>query len=208
VTFANGTRLGPYEIAGALGAGGMGEVYKATDARLGRTVAIKVLWPRLAADPEQRARFAREARAVSSLNHPHICTLYDVGDAGDTQFLVLEYLEGETLAARIARGPLPIDQALRFAIEICDALDRAHRQGLTHRDLKPANVMLTPRGTKLLDFGLAKPKSVVAAPPGDAATQVAPVTTQGTILGTIEYMAPEQVEGREADARSDIWAFG
>jgi Protein kinase domain len=204
----NGTRLGPYEITGALGAGGMGEVYRATDTRLGRTVAVKVLWPRLASDPDQRARFEREARAVSSLNHPHICTLYDVGETGETQYLVLEHLEGETLAARVARGPLPLDQALRFGIEICDALDRAHRQGLTHRDLKPANVMLTPSGTKLLDFGLAKPRPVVAAPPPDAATQVAPVTSQGMILGTIEYMAPEQVEGREADARSDIWAFG
>src|SRR5262245_23753489 len=190
---ASGTRLGPYEITGALGAGGMGEVYRATDTRLGRTVAIKVLWPRLAADPDQRARFEREARAVSSLNHPHICTLHDVGETGETQFLVLEYLEGETLAARVARGPLPVDQALRYGIEVCDALDRAHRQGLTHRDLKPANVMLTPSGTKLLDFGLAKPKPAVAAATGDAATQFAPVTTQGTILGTIEYMAPEQV---------------
>jgi hypothetical protein len=205
---AAGTRLGPYEIVGAIGAGGMGEVYKASDTRLGRTVAIKMLWPRLASDPDQRARFEREARAVSSLNHPHICTLYDVGDRGDTQFLVLEYLEGETLAARIARAPLPVDLALRYATEICDALDRAHRQGLTHRDLKPANVMLTSGGTKLLDFGLAKPTAAVATAPGEAATQVAPVTAQGTILGTIEYMAPEQVEGREADARSDIWALG
>src|SRR5262249_23942224 len=140
--------------------------------------------------------------------HPHICTLYDVGESGDTQFLVLEYLEGETLAARIARAPLPVDLALRYAAEICDALDRAHRQGLTHRDLKPANVMLTSGGTKLLDFGLAKPGAAVATAPGEAATQIAPVTAQGTILGTIEYMAPEQVEGREADARSDIWALG
>jgi len=205
---ADKTRLGPYEITGALGAGGMGEVYRAIDTRLGRTVAIKVLWPKLASDPEQRARFEREARAVSSLNHSHICALYDVGTAEGTQFLVLEYLEGETLAARIARGPLPRDQALRFGIEICDALDRAHRQGLTHRDLKPANVMLTSSGTKLLDFGLAKPTTVITDAPGEAATRVGPVTTQGTILGTIEYMAPEQVEGRDADARSDIWAFG
>jgi len=167
---AAGTRLGPYEIVGAIGAGGMGEVYKASDTRLGRTVAIKMLWPRLASDPDQRARFEREARAVSSLNHPHICTLYDVGDRGDTQFLVLEYLEGETLAARIARAPLPVDLALRYATEICDALDRAHRQGLTHRDLKPANVMLTSGGTKLLDFGLAKPTAAVATAPGEAAT--------------------------------------
>jgi hypothetical protein len=203
-----GSRLGPYEIVGALGAGAMGQVYRATDTRLGRAVAIKVLWPRLASDPDQRARFEREARAVSSLNHPHICTLYDVGETGDTQFLVLEYLEGETLAARIARAALPIDQALRYAIEICDGLDRAHRQGLTHRDLKPANVMLTPSGTKLLDFGLAKPRTVVTSAPGEVATQLSPVTIEGTILGTIEYMAPEQVEGREADARSDIWAFG
>ena len=220
MTLKPGTRLGPYEIVAPIGAGGMGEVYRATDTRLARTVAIKVLSPHLAHDPDLQARFEREARAVSSLNHPHICALYDVGEADGVRFLVLEHLEGETLDARIARGPLPIDQALRFGIEMCEALERAHRQGLTHRDLKPGNVMLTHGGTKLLDFGLAKPRATVVTPGGlasgaadpgasMAATQMGgPLTGAGTILGTIQYMAPEQIEGREADARTDIWAFG
>src|SRR5262245_30957315 len=158
-----GTRLGPYEISGRLGAGGMGEVYRATDTRLGRTVAIKVLAPHLAHDPEVRARFEREGRTISSLGHSNICTLYDIGrettESGATDYLVLEFLEGETLDGRLLRGPLPIEQALRYAIQICDALDAAHRRGLTHRDLKPANVMITPGGVKLLDFGLAKPRA-------------------------------------------------
>jgi serine/threonine protein kinase len=218
----SGFRLGPYEIVSAVGRGGMGEVYRATDTRLGRTVAIKVLAPHLAGDSEVRARFEREGRTISSLGHPNICTLFDIGretpSSGEAvDYLVLEFLEGETLDARLARGPLPIDQALRFAIEMCDALDAAHRRGLTHRDLKPANVMITPGGSKLLDFGLAKPRTEIVSTPdanasGASATVAAqltsPLTTQGTILGTIQYMAPEQIEGREADARTDVWAFG
>ena len=198
----------------------MGEVYRATDTRLGRTVAIKVLAPHLAGDPEVRARFEREGRTISSLGHPNICTLFDIGREASSSgeavdYLVLEFLEGETLDARLARGPLPIDQALRFAVEICDALDAAHRRGLTHRDLKPANVMITPGGIKLLDFGLAKPRSEIVSAPdasGASATVAAqltsPLTTQGTILGTIQYMAPEQIEGHDADARTDVWSFG
>jgi serine/threonine protein kinase len=218
-----GSRLGPYEIVAAIGSGGMGDVYRATDTRLGRTVAIKVLAPHLAGDPDVRARFEREGRAVSSLNHPNICALYDVGrqeqPTGEPiDYLVLEHLEGRTLDALLARGPLPIDQALRFGIAICGALGAAHRRGVTHRDLKPGNVMVTAGGVKLLDFGLAKPRSDVVsaqtAPasgelPSIAATQLTkPLTTAGTILGTIQYMAPEQIEGREADARTDLWAFG
>src|SRR4051812_46907874 len=205
-----GTRLGPYEIVAAAGAGGMGEVYRARDTRLDRIVAIKVLPSQFAADPELRARFDREARAVSSLNHPHICALYDVGSESDSHFLVLEFLEGETLAARISRAPVPVDEALRIAIQICDALDRAHRAGIVHRDLKPANVMLTKGGAKLLDFGLAKTAAPVVAVTGLSMMPTTPhgVTQQGAILGTFQYMAPEQIEGLEADARSDIFAFG
>ena len=218
-----GSRLGPYEIVAAIGSGGMGDVYRATDTRLGRTVALKVLAPHLAGDRDVRARFEREGRAVSSLNHPNICALYDIGrqeqPSGEAiDYLVLEYLEGQTLDALLARGPVPIDQALRFGIAICGALDAAHRRGVTHRDLKPGNVMVTAGGVKLLDFGLAKPRSDVVsaqtapasgALPSVAATQLTkPLTTAGTILGTIQYMAPEQIEGREADARTDLWAFG
>ena len=205
-----GTRLGPYEIQAPLGAGGMGEVYKATDTRLDRTVAIKVLPGHVADDPDLRQRFEREAKTISSLNHPHICTLHDIGQQDGTDFLVMEYLEGETLAARLTKGPLPTDQVLRYATEIADALDKAHRKGITHRDLKPGNVMITKAGTKLLDFGLAKlrdPKtaglSVSQRPTGSAS-----LTGEGTILGTLQYMAPEQLEGRDADARTDIFAFG
>src|SRR4051812_47804325 len=205
-----GTRLGPYEIVAAAGAGGMGEVYRARDTRLDRIVAIKVLPSQFAADPELRARFDREARAVSSLNHPHICALYDVGSESDSHFLVLEFLEGETLAARISRAPVPVDEALQIAIEICGALDRAHRAGIVHRDLKPANVMLTKAGAKLLDFGLAKTAAPVVAISGLSMMPTTPhgVTQQGAILGTFQYMGPEQIEGLEADARSDIFAFG
>jgi len=231
-----GTRLGPYEILAPLGAGGMGEVYKARDTRLERTVAIKVLPPLLAADPEFKARFEREAKSISALNHPHICTLYDVGSASSPQgaggpgvdYLVMEYLEGETLAARLAKGPVPVDQALAYASQMADALDKAHRQGIVHRDLKPANVFLvrttgasTVPVCKLLDFGLAK--LGVAAAPGTIETRLVtspppagtpdagpgtPLTARGTILGTFQYMAPEQVEGLDADARTDIWGFG
>ena len=207
-----GTKLGPYEITAPIGAGGMGEVYKARDTRLDRTVAIKVLPAHLADKPEVRERFEREAKAIASLNHPHICTLYDTGHQDGTDFLVMEYLEGEMLATRLLKGPLPLDQVLRYAIEIADALDRAHRKGITHRDLKPGNVMLTKDGTKLLDFGLAKLKE--AAAPTESASQMPTLshnpTAQGTLLGTMQYMAPEQVEGKndEVDARTDIFAFG
>ena len=195
----------------------MGEVYRALDTRLNRTVAIKVLKADVAADAGARARFEREARAIAALSHPHICTIHDVGREGDTDYLVMEYLEGETLADRLAtaKAPLPLEQVLRIGIAIADALDKAHRAGITHRDLKPANVMLTTTGPKLLDFGLAKlrgaasPVVSVLDPSADAGTTaVGPATAKGTILGTIHYMAPEQVEGREADARSDIWALG
>jgi len=187
----------------------MGEVYKATDTRLGRTVAVKVLPAHVAADPALRARLEREAKAISSLNHPHICTLYDIGHQDGTDFLVMEYLEGETLAQRLEQGPLRIAQALQTGIEIADALDKAHRQGIVHRDLKPGNVMLTKRGAKLLDFGLAKLHPAVGgAGLSAAATVTSPLTGAGSIVGTYQYMSPEQLEGREADERSDIFAFG
>jgi eukaryotic-like serine/threonine-protein kinase len=209
MTVPAGTRFGPYEIVALLGAGGMGEVYRARDTRLGRDVAIKVLPAHLSASPEARQRFEREARAISQLTHAHICTLYDVGSADGTEYLVMELLEGETLTARLARGPLPLDQALRCGQEIAGALDQAHRLGIVHRDLKPANIMLTKSGVKLLDFGLAK---VFAPPAGSERITSLPtqanVTEAGTILGTFQYMAPEQLEGREADARTDIFALG
>jgi eukaryotic-like serine/threonine-protein kinase len=209
MALASGTRLGPYEILAPLGAGGMGEVYKARDTRLDRTVAIKILPSIIASDPAYRARFEREAKAVAALSHPHICPLFDVGHQNGTDFLVMEFLEGETLAARLRRGRLSIDQAIRCAIEMADALDKAHRQGIVHRDLKPGNVMLTTAGVKLLDFGLAKFQKPLAMATGDETT-LAPEspTAEGTILGTLHYMAPEQLEGRNADARADIWAFG
>jgi len=206
-----GDRLGPYEILTAIGAGGMGEVYSARDTRLDRTVAVKVLPSHLSHDPMLRQRFEREARAVSSLNHPHICTLHDIGREGETDFLVMEHLEGQTLAARLESGPLPVDETLRYAIQIADALDKAHRQGLVHRDLKPGNIMLTKAGAKLLDFGLAKSTlAPVSGPSGVTATptMTSPLTAEGAIVGTFQYMAPEQLDGREADARSDIFAFG
>ncbi len=202
-----GSRLGPYEILAPLGAGGMGEVYRARDTRLERTVAIKVLPQHLSADPALRQRFEREARAASKLNHPHICTVHDVGSHAGVDYLVLEHLEGDTLSARLGRGALPLDDALRFAIQIADALDRAHRQGLIHRDIKPGNVMLTPTGAKLLDFGLAKSTGADAGPSTHLATATS-LTAAGSIIGTFHYMAPEQIEGQEADARSDIFAFG
>jgi len=205
----NGAKLGPYEILSPLGAGGMGEVYRARDTRLDRTVAIKVLPPHLADTPESRQRFEREARAVSALNHPNICTLYDVGSQDGTDFLVMEYLEGETLAARLEKGPLPLEQVLKIGMEMASALAKAHRQGIVHRDLKPGNIILTKSGAKLLDFGLAKatvPPAVEAAL--TAATRNSPITQQGAIVGTFQYMSPEQVEGKEADPRSDIFSFG
>src|SRR5467141_5036647 len=206
-----GRRLGPYEILSAIGAGGMGEVYKARDTSLARIVAIKVLPAHLADRAELRERFEREARTIASLNHPHICTLYDTGHQDEIDYLVMEYLEGETLALRLLKGALPIEQVLQYAIEISDALDKAHRKGVTHRDLKPGNIMLTKTGTKLLDFGLAKLKQEV----GPAKAQLSqlgtaddPLTARGTIVGTLQYMAPEQLEGKEVDARTDIFSFG
>jgi Tol biopolymer transport system component len=209
MSLAAGTRLGPYELVAPLGAGGMGEVYRARDTRLDRTVAVKVLPSHLSASPEVRQRFEREAKTISQLSHPHICALHDVGREGETDYLVMEYLEGETLADRLAKGPLPIDQTLRFGIQIGDALDKAHRQGVVHRDLKPGNVMLTKSGVKLLDFGLAKAITLVSQQSSFTAlpTQHA-LTQEGTILGTFQYMAPEQLEGKDADTRTDIFAFG
>ena len=206
-----GKRLGPYEILSAIGAGGMGEVYRAKDSRLNRIVAIKVLSPHLADSSEMRERFEREARTIASLNHPHICTLYDVGHQDGTDYLVMEYVEGETLEQRVRKGPLPLEQVLQYAIEIADALDKAHRKGVTHRDLKPGNIMLTKSGTKLLDFGLAKltqERDPATNPLSQLPTATHAVTAQGTILGTLQYMAPEQVEAGEVDARTDIFAFG
>src|SRR5882762_2010455 len=203
-----GTKLGPYEIQSLLGAGGMGGVYRARDARLDRTVAIKILLKGLAETPEVRQRFEREARAVSSLNHPHICALYDVGHQDGIEYLVMEYLEGETLATRIEKGPLPSADLLRYASQIADALDKAHRQGMVHRDLKPGNVMLTKAGAKLLDFGLAKSGEILQGDMGSSPTVSRALTAQGTIVGTMQYMAPEQLEGKEAGARSDIFSFG
>ncbi|HEX5131108.1 MAG TPA: DUF5711 family protein [Candidatus Krumholzibacteria bacterium] len=204
-----GTRLGPYEIVGPIGAGGMGEVFRARDTRLDRDVAVKVLASHLTVSPEVRQRFEREARAVSSLNHPNICTLHDIGHEDGVDFLVLEYLEGESLQDRIARGPLPMRETLDIAIQIADALDRAHRQNLVHRDLKPGNIMLTRSGAKLLDFGLARSTDLGTG--GDmtqSPTMARSLTAEGAIIGTFQYMAPEQLEGRVADARTDIFAFG
>jgi eukaryotic-like serine/threonine-protein kinase len=206
-----GARLGPYEIEAPLGAGGMGEVYRARDTRLDRRVAIKVLPAEFSTNETIRARFEREAKTISSLTHPNICTLHDVGREGDAEYLVMELLEGESLADRLARGPLPLDEALRAGIQIADALDRAHRSGVVHRDLKPGNVMLTPSGAKLLDFGLAKSSAIGKAPANalsNVPTEQKNLTEEGTILGTFQYMAPEQLEGQEADARTDIFAFG
>ena len=223
-----GSRLGPYEVITLLGAGGMGQVYKARDTRLGRFVGLKVLRGDFARDPERRKRFEREARAVSSLNHPRICTLYDVGQDKGREFLVMEFLEGETLEQRLQRGPLPLEVAVQHAIEIAEALDHAHRLGFTHRDLKPGNVMLTRGGAKLLDFGLAKERNTAAEATGaldrslerlerkreqdpalsEALKHSTALTHAGAILGTFGYMAPERLQGAEADARSDIFAFG
>ena len=185
----------------------MGEIYKAKDTRLNRTVAIKVLPEHVAADSERKQRFKREAQAIAALNHPNICVVHDVGEDDGTQYLVMEYLEGETLAARLEKGPLPIDQALKCAAEIADALDKAHQQGLVHRDVKPGNIMLTKSGSKLLDFGLAK-LAPLAESRATAITGGHELTGQGIILGTLQYMAPEQIEGEEADARSDLFSFG
>ncbi len=212
MTLTAGSRLGPYEIVSPLGAGGMGEVYRARDTRLERTVAVKVL-PDHLSSPEARQRFEREAKTISQLSHPHICALYDVGHEAGVEYLVMEFLEGETLADRLGRGSLPVEQAVKYGIQMAEALDRAHRAGVIHRDLKPANVMLTKSGAKLLDFGLAK----LSEPPGGVVSGLSMqmttphgsnLTAAGTILGTFQYMAPEQLEGKEVDARTDIFAFG
>ena len=205
-----GTRLGPYEIVAPIGAGGMGEVYKAKDTRLERIVAIKVLPEDFAEVPERKQRFEREAKAISKLNHPHICILHDIGSQDGVEYLVMEFIEGETLAAKLEKGALPLDQALEYGIQIADGLDTAHRAGITHRDLKPPNVMLTPSGIKILDFGLAK---LVAHNGSDSAASDAPtrqqnLTKEHSIIGTLQYMAPEQLEGKTVDARADVWAFG
>jgi serine/threonine protein kinase/Tol biopolymer transport system component len=207
---ASGTLLGPYEISTPLGAGGMGEVYRARDTRLERIVAIKVLPSELSTDPVRKQRFEREAKAISILNHPNICTLHDVGHHDGIDYLVMECVEGETLATRLEKSALPLDQVLKYGAQIADALDKAHRHGILHRDLKPGNIMLTPTGAKLLDFGLAK----AVAPPADLATlsrahtQDSPVTQHGAIIGTFQYMSPEQIEGKELDSRSDIFSLG
>ena len=214
MTLTSGTKFGPYEIISPLGSGGMGEVYRARDTRLDRTVAIKVLPGHLSDNSEAKERFDREARSISSLSHPNVCQLYDVGAQDGINYLVMEFLEGETLADRLRRGPLPLPQFCKIAIEICEGLEKAHRHGVVHRDLKPGNIMLTKSGAKLMDFGLAKPTLQAATSVSglsvtistEAASQ--PLTAQGTVLGTFQYMSPEQAEGREADARSDIFSLG
>ena len=205
---APGTHLGPYEISTPLGAGGMGEVYRARDTRLERSVAIKILPEQLSKDPTRKQRFEREAKTISSLNHPHICTLHDIGSQDGIDYLVMECVEGETLAKRLQKGPLPLDQVLKYGAQIADALDRAHRAGIVHRDLKPGNIMLTASGAKLLDFGLAKPAAVASLATLTVTKMDSPVTEQGTIVGTFQYMSPEQVEGKELDGRSDIFSLG
>jgi Tol biopolymer transport system component len=218
---AAGSKLGPYEVVGPIGAGGMGEVYRARDTRLDRCVALKILPAHFSCSPEQKSRFDREARTLSSVAHPHICHLYDVGSQSGTDFLVMELLEGETLAARLRKGPLGLSEVLKTGMEIADALASAHRLGLVHRDLKPSNIMLTKTGAKLMDFGLAKPAGANAVPGSGANSSPisaetlstmhspgSPITTAGAIVGTIQYMSPEQLDGKEADARSDLFAFG
>jgi serine/threonine protein kinase len=210
MAIATGTRLGPYEITAQIGAGGMGEVYRARDTRLARIVAIKILPTQFSVDPVRKQRFEREAKIISSLNHPCICVLHDVGTQDGIDYLVMECIEGETLARRLAKGPLAVDLVLRFGAQIADALDKAHRSGVVHRDLKPGNIMLTESGVKLLDFGLAKPSATL---PSEATVTVgAPaassITEEGTIVGTFHYMSPEQVEGKDVDGRSDIFSLG
>ncbi|MGC2170244.1 MAG: protein kinase [Candidatus Sulfotelmatobacter sp.] len=214
MALTSGTKLGPYEIQSPLGAGGMGEVYLARDTRLERAVAVKILPAHLSSNLDAKQRFEREARAISSLNHPNICTLHDIGHQDGTDFLVMEYLEGETLSDRLMKGPLSPEQVLKYGIEICEGLEKAHKSGVVHRDLKPGNIMLTKSGAKLMDFGLAK-ATLAQAPPASSLTMTMsepsagqPLTAQGTILGTFQYMSPEQLEGKEADTRSDIFSLG
>jgi serine/threonine protein kinase len=216
-----GTKLGPYEIQSPLGAGGMGEVYRAKDVRLDRTVAIKILPAHLSDDPALKQRMEREAKAISALQHSNICTLYDVGSQDGTDFLVMEYLEGQTLADRLAKGALPLDQVLKIGTEIAQALEKAHQQGIIHRDLKPANIMLAKAGAKLMDFGLAKPEMSISSQAVGSFTpstptmnlasltsSASPLTQKGSIVGTFQYMAPELLQGAEADGRSDLFSFG
>jgi serine/threonine protein kinase len=207
MTLETGTRLGPYEVLGLAGAGGMGEVYRARDTRLGRTVALKLTAASDSGDPQHRLRLEREARAIAALNHPHICAIHDVGREDGRDYLVMEYVEGETLEQRLERGPLPLAELLRAATEIASALDAAHRAGITHRDLKPSNVMLTRGGVKLLDFGIARHLPIADGSGSDQLTTVL-ATTEGALVGTLPYMAPEQLEGRTIDGRTDIFAFG
>jgi len=210
MALATGTKLGPYEIQSPLGSGGMGEVYRARDTRLEREVAVKVLPANLSSDPSLRQRLEREAKAVSKLSHPHICTLHDIGHQNGVDFLVMELVEGETLEHRLIKGPLPPEQTLRFAAQIADALAKAQKMGITHRDLKPSNIMLTKTGAKLMDFGLAKGSglALLADVPTEMTAEQAKLTVEGTIVGTFQYMAPEQLEGKEADGRTDIFALG
>ncbi|MEP6802721.1 MAG: serine/threonine-protein kinase, partial [Acidobacteriota bacterium] len=210
MSLPQGSRLGPYEILAPLGAGGMGEVYRARDTRLERTVAIKVLPERLWRDDEMRQRFEKEAKTISRLSHRHICAIHDIGRQDSVDYLVMEYLEGETLADRLSKGALPLPLALRYGREIAAAIDCAHRQGIVHRDLKPGNVMLTKEGVKLLDFGLAKAfaSAVSQESPTSIETAQKDLTRDGMIVGTVQYMAPEQLEGKQADARTDIFALG
>src|SRR6516164_6828334 len=209
MSLALGTKLGPYEIVAPLGAGGMGEVYRARDTRLERTVAVKILPKEMSADAARKQRFEREAKTISGLNHPNICVLHDVGSQDGVDYLVMECVEGETLAKRLEKGPLPLMQVLKCGAQIADALDKAHRSGVVHRDLKPGNVMLTASGAKLLDFGLAKPASTATLATLTMVTPAqAPVTQEGMVVGTFLYMSPEQVEGKEVDGRSDIFSLG
>jgi eukaryotic-like serine/threonine-protein kinase len=209
MVLAPGTKLGPYEVVAPLGAGGMGEVYRARDARLERDVAVKILPQHLSSDPDLKARFEREARSISALSHPHICHLYDIGSQDGTDYLVMELLQGQTLAQRLEKGPLPLKQALECGIEIAEALEKAHKNGIVHRDLKPGNIMLTKSGAKLLDFGLAKPTGgMEAMTSASVNTMSKPLTAEGKIVGTYQYMAPEQVEGKDADSRTDVFALG
>ncbi|HEX2121268.1 MAG TPA: protein kinase, partial [Thermoanaerobaculia bacterium] len=203
-----GKRLGPYEIVSRIGAGGMGEVFKARDTRLDRSVAVKVLPSEFARSADVKLRFEREAKTISQFAHPHICTLYDIGSEDGVDYLVMEYLEGETLADRLEKGPLAIDQVLRYGIEIAGALERAHKAGIVHRDLKPGNIMLTRGGAKLLDFGLAKEAGIAGPISPSVSTEKKSLTEEGTIVGTFQYMAPEQLEGGDVDARTDIFALG
>jgi serine/threonine protein kinase len=220
MALTSGTKLGPYEIQSPLGAGGMGEVYRARDTRLDRTVAVKVLASHLSSSPELKQRMEREGRAISSLNHPNICQLFDIGSQDGTDYLVMEFLEGETLADRLRKGAMPFPEVIKIGIAVAEALAVAHRSGIVHRDLKPGNIMLTAGGAKLMDFGLAKPLGMQAASGSGSApsftaaatmsgpSPLTPLTTAGSVIGTIQYMSPEQIEGKEADARSDIFAFG